>query len=217
VSSRESVQQQSPRGDLRGFPAVRLAPQRALHRAHSARRGPWWFSSGGGRFDLPAPRGTCYLATTALAAVRERLGPVLGGRSTLPAAALADVVVSRLTLTVPGRPGAVRLANLRVQAAIEHGVTRELEVMVPYDVPTSWARAFAAVGLDGVRYGPRFTPGSASSIALFGDAGEDLARPVDPAPVAASAVPGAPRPVPVPRRAEITVLGTPRRRRPPGS
>jgi hypothetical protein len=40
--------------------------------------GPWWFSSSlEGCFDLPAPDGTCYLASDELGAMLERLGAEL--------------------------------------------------------------------------------------------------------------------------------------------
>jgi hypothetical protein len=211
--AREQPAQQGPPADLDGFPVHRLAPRTVLHRAHLAVNGPWWFSSEGGRFDLDRPRGTCYLATTALAALRERLGPVLARRATLPATTLEGVVVSRLRL---GRGGdgdqpPARLANLRSSRAATFAVTRELESMTPYDVPQAWARALDSVGLDGIRYGPRFSPGSASAVALFGAAGEDGERSVDPRPVPAREVPRAPQPVPTPRRAELSVIDPPRR------
>ena len=210
--SRERPAQLGPPEDLTGFPQSQLRPGHRVYRAHLVSQGPWWFGSGGGRFDLDPPRGTCYLASTALAAIRERLGPVLAGRRTVPRPALADVVVSRLTVTEPG--GSIRLANLRSSRAAEFGVTRELESMTPYDVPRAWARAWDAAGLDGVRYGPRFSPGRASAYAVFGPQGEDVRRGTDPAPVAASAVSGVPGLVPLPRRAHLTVIGTPRRRAP---
>ena len=204
---REVVAQQVPRTALAGFPAYRLEPRAVLCRAHLAANGPWWFShDGGGRFDLPAPRGTCYLATDPAVAVRERLGAVLGGAPYVPASLLEGVVVSRL-----GVPSPRRLANLRVARAADFGVTRELEVMVPYAVPQAWARALADVGLDGVRYGPRFTPGPASSVALFDEAG---ARdwPADPGPVPAGDVPGGPHAMPAPHRGDVTVVRPPRTR-----
>jgi len=204
--SREVVAQRAPQAALAGFPAYRLDPRTLLCRAHLAANGPWWFShDGGGRFDLPAPRGTCYLATDPAVAVRERLGAVLGGVPYVPVSLLEGVVVSRL-----GVPVARRLANLRVARAAEFGVTRELETMVPYAVPQAWARALADAGMEGVRYGPRFTPGAASSVALFDEAG---ARdwPTDPTPVPAVDVPGGPHPMPAPHRGDLTVV------RPPGT
>ena len=66
-------------------------PQRSVHgtwfRAHVDRGGRdggcWWFSSvptdpdAGGRFDLPGPDGTCYLAGDPLSALLELIGPDL--------------------------------------------------------------------------------------------------------------------------------------------
>lgn len=213
---RDVPAQQGPPTDLGGFPEYRTPAGTLLHRAHLARRGPWWFSSGGGRFDLAAPRGTCYLASTATAAVRERLGPVLAARTTLPSTTLDGVVVSRLAVGLPGDDRDVRWANLRVTAAARFGVTRELESMTPYDVPVRWARAFAAAGLDGVRYGPRFSPGSASGHALFGDGGEDLRRAPDSEPVPAAEIVGVPEVLELPRRRDLKIVAPPRTAGGPG-
>lgn len=211
MTARDVPAQQPPRADLSGFPARRMSVDAPVFRAHLGRRSPWWFASGGGRFDLLVPRGTCYLASSALVAVRERLGPVLGARSALPSSALDGVVVSRLTLRRPGEESpTVRLASTRVAAAADYGVTRELESMTPYDVPARWAAAFDAAGYDGVWYGPRFSPGAAGAIALFGSAGQDDARPVDPEPVPAQRVPGAPLLVAPPRRRDLKVIDPPR-------
>ena len=212
MSGRDVPAQQPPPDDLSGFPARRLAPGTAVYRAHLARRSPWWFSSGGGRFDLSAPRGTCYLASSALVAVRERLGPVLAARAALPVSALEGVVVSRLSLERDGARAPLRLANVRVAAAADYGVTRELESMTPYDVPSRWAVAFDAAGFDGVWYGPRFSPGAAGAVAVFGPAGQDDARTVDPAPLAATQVPGVPAVVEPPRRRDLKVIEPPRGR-----
>lgn len=207
MTSRQRQAQGLPPATLEQFPAQEVGDGTDLFRAHLAELGPWWFGSdGGGRFDLPAPAGTCYVALDAESAVRERLGPVLGGRSALPDSALTDVVVSRLRL-----PQARRVANLQARAAARFGVTRELETMVPYAVPQAWARAFAAAGLEGVRYGPRFTPGDCSAVALFGPAGQaDWDR--DAAPVPATQA--CPELVTwqAPRRADLTVVRPPRTR-----
>jgi hypothetical protein len=206
-SDRESVAQGPPPASVDGFPAHTLTPATVLFRAHLSRRGPWWFGSGGqGRFDLPAPRGTSYTALDPESALRERLGPVLGGSGVVPESVLVDVVVSRLHLS-----GACELADLQSRAATRFGVTRELETMVPYAVPQAWARAFDAAGLAGVRYGPRFTPGEGSAVALFGVSG-DPGWAADADPVPAARVPGAPRTVPTPRRSDLTVVRPPRTR-----
>lgn len=47
-----------------------------LFRVGRAERSPWWFrSSLEGRFDLPEPDGTCYVALDPLAALLEVIGP----------------------------------------------------------------------------------------------------------------------------------------------
>ena len=99
MSSREQVAQAGPPPSLEGFPVHALTPETALFRAHLAARGPWWFGSdGSGRFDLPAPRGACYVAQDPASAVRERVGPVLAAARAVPESLLEDVVVSRLSL-----------------------------------------------------------------------------------------------------------------------
>ena len=115
-------------------------------------------------------------------------------------------MVSRLRL-----PRRARVADLEATRAADFGVTRELETMVPYDVPQAWARAFAAVDLEGVRYAPRFTTGPALAVALFGPAG-DAGWPDDAAPLPAADVPGAPLAMPAPRRMDLTVVRPPRTR-----
>ncbi|HET8601263.1 MAG TPA: RES family NAD+ phosphorylase [Segeticoccus sp.] len=207
MSARERVAQGPPPEHLAGFPAYRVGAGEELHRAHRRDRGPWWFGNdGGGRFDLPAPRGTCYLASEPLAALRERLGIVLGGEAFVPASLLEDAVVSRLHV-----PDERSLADLQDRAASSYGVTRELESMTPYAVPQAWARGFAGAGYQGVRYGPRFSTGEVSAVALFDDEGE-RDWDVDAEPTPAGQVPGAPTGVPVPKRDELTVVRTPRTR-----
>lgn len=205
--TREVVAQQPPGMPLTGFPTRRLTAGERLYRAHTATLGPWWFGSdGNGRFDLSAPRGTCYLATSALAALRERLGVVLGCRPVVPASLLVGAVVSTLAA-----PHDRDLADLQSADASRFGVTRELETMVPYAVPQAWARGFDDVGLEGVAYGPRFSTGDATSFAPFGPAGS-ADWPVDPSPVRAADVDGAPVALEPPRRWDVTVVRPPRTR-----
>lgn len=209
MSDREQVAQGPPSTSLEGFPTHVVAPTTDLFRAHAAAFGPWWFGNeGGGRFDLPSPRGTCYTALDPGSAVRERVGPVLGGAAAVPESLLEDVVVSRLRL-----PEGRVVADLQSSAAGDHGVTRELETMVPYAVPQVWAQAFDRARHAGVRYGPRFTPGERSAVALFDDEGAK-AWPADPEPVRAAAAPGAPAVLPTPRRRDLTVVRPPRTRVP---
>jgi hypothetical protein len=201
------VAQGLPPSSLIGFPARALDTGAEVFRAHQADRAPWWFGNdGGGRFDLAAPQGTCYTALDAVSALRERLGPVLGGRAALPESTLAEVVVSRLRL-----PERRRAADLQSRAAASFGVTRELESMVPYAVPQAWAQAFADAGFGAVSYGPRFTPGECTAVALFGP--EGLASwEGDPSPVPAQEISSGLRVWPTPRRADLSVVRPPRTR-----
>jgi hypothetical protein len=205
MTARERTAQGPPPAALTGFPAYHLGTDTDVFRAHGADRGPWWFGNdGGGRFDVAAPRGTCYVALDPLSALRERLGPVLGPAQAVPESLLEECVVSRLRAVAH-----CDLADVQSRGAAAFGVTRELESMVPYAVPQAWARAFDSAGFDGVRYGPRFTPGESSAVALFGAQGA-ADWPTDPDPVPAGRVPGAPATMATPRRGDLTVVRPPR-------
>lgn len=176
-------------------------------REHAVGVGPWWFSSSGaGRFDLPAPRGTCYLASSYAAAVRERLGPELAARGTVTMSLLEDRVVSALKIPVD-----IRAANVNAAAAATYGVTRELPVMVPYDVPQAWAASFAAAGFGGIVAGLRFTPGGTDGLAVFGAAGEgsDWPRDAHPKPAVDVAAQLGVHVVAPPRSTDVTVVTPP--------
>lgn len=137
-----------PTLDLSSFPARTLAAGSSWWRQHPRSEGPWWFSSAGtGRYDLAAPCGTYYLASSAAAAVRERIGPDLAAHRIVPASLLRDRVISRLSLPAP-----VPVANVDVAAGIRFSVTSQLPVMVPYRIPQAWAAALAAAG-----FADRFT------------------------------------------------------------
>ena len=165
------------------FPARRLRRGSRWHRQHLRTDGAWWFgSSGQGRFDLPQPRGTCYLASSAAGAIRERIGPDLLAHGKVPASVLTGRVVSALHLHQP-----VRAADLDHDAAAAHLVTRELPVMTPYDVPQAWARVLHRDGFDAVVAGLRFSPGKCTGLALFGEAGQQE-WPADDAPRDAGAL-----------------------------
>ncbi|OMH29353.1 hypothetical protein BKD30_01080 [Tersicoccus phoenicis] len=159
--------------DLSAFPTVECASE-VVYRAHSIERDPRWFSSdGGGRFDLPVPRGTLYAAGNVKTATRERLAKMLDhGRKVLLKHAQA-FAVSTLVL-----PPAAHFADLNDPTADEFGATNELAAMRPYAVPQAWARAFDDAGINGVRYGARSTSLPANSWALFGAAGADDTLPV---------------------------------------
>ena len=150
-----------PSGDLRGFPRRTLAAGSSLWRIHRADRDPWWFSgSGDGRFDLPAPAGTCYLATRPAGAFVEVFRDFL----VVPAEEVACRRLSRLRLAHP-----VLMADLTAARARRFGVTAELHATGEYAATQAWAAALAAAGLAGLLYLLRHDPSAASrGVALFG-------------------------------------------------
>ena len=197
--SRESPAALGPQPDaLPLFPTVRHSPAAVWWRAHRRANGPWWFSSEGGRFDLSAPRGTCYLATDSETAIREVSGHALIALGVIMEDFARARVLSQLAIADP-EPVADTVSPL----AASCGFIREVCTMTPYDVPQRWATAFDGLGLGGISYQSRFTTGTeANATALFGEAGEDATRPTGmaPTPMAAAA-----------RSCGITVAGVPRR------
>ncbi|HEX4955961.1 MAG TPA: RES domain-containing protein [Thermoanaerobaculia bacterium] len=154
-------------GALSGFPRVTLGPEATLYRVARRGYGPWWFgNTGAGRFDLPAPEGTCYLAADPLAALLEILGPDrLGG-------AVADALFATRVLHELRLPAARSLADLISRRTAGWGLTHEIHTLVPYELPRAWAGALRAVGAEGVRYFLRHDPGAEVGYALFEAQGE---------------------------------------------
>lgn len=144
TGQRDQVWQQPPDRDrdYRGFPARTVRVGSVWFREHAAAHGPWWFSSGVGRFDLRMPHGTCYLDDTPQPCVRERVGSDRAAHGRVAASVLASRVVPRLRL-----PADVRAANLESDRASDrYGVPGELTVMTPYDVTQQWADAPHRIG-----------------------------------------------------------------------
>lgn len=177
MSGRDHVALGPPSRPLDGFPACELTAAQSLHRGHSIGNGPWWFaSSGGGRFDLTPPRGTCYLGYDELTAIRETVGAPLAATGVISAA-----FASKRQLSVLAVPHDHHLADTSSEDAANYGMTRELVSMTPYAVPHEWASTFDAT-FDGIQYQTRFTTGpNPNAVALFADAGEQP-WPVDPDP-----------------------------------
>jgi len=178
TSKRDEIALTKPsKARLARFPRFTLKTSKKLFRAHRKMNGPWWFSSNGtGRFDLPGSKGTCYLADSAAAALREALGGPLVKAGVIDSAALDDRVISTLTVDRP-----LSLADTTSSKAANHGITKEIST-VGYAVPQAWAKAWAGEGLDGVRYAGRFSTAQRDRCyALFGPAGASPAL-VDPAP-----------------------------------
>lgn len=177
--TRDTVALRPPARSLSGFPGCELTAAQPLTRGHRAANAPWWFaSSGGGRFDLTPPRGTCYLAFDELTAIRETVGEALATTGVISDVFAADRQLS--TLVVPHDH---HLADTCADEAADFGLTRELSSMTPYAVPQEWAAAFDGVSFAGLRYQTRFTTGtSANAVGLFGEAGEAATWPTDPSP-----------------------------------
>lgn len=160
-------------GVLRRLPGERVSG-RVLHRIHAARRrSPWWFASrpdrptDGGRFDLAAPDGSCYLATTVAAATVEALQGLLG-RGLLQRSVLEGLARSEVTAS----PDAPRAARLTAAAASSAGVTAALWAGPDRTLTQQWAaalhRAWDAI-YTGVQHDPT---GRGRAVILFDQAGE---------------------------------------------
>lgn len=171
------TQQGPPPGPvLRRVPTGKV-PSHAWFREHQRRQGPdggcWYYatlpgdpSHESGRFDLPAPEGTCYFADTATVATMERVGRFTTKHKPVPGDFMAGRVVTEI---VAGHlPSAA--ANLTSRKVSAVGVTGELFTMSDYSVPQQWALALRAIGHDGIHYNPRFSPGG-RAIACFGKSG----------------------------------------------
>lgn len=191
-----------PPDTLVEFPTYTVARTRVLWRVTRRAHGPWWFSSdGSGRFDLPPPHGTCYLAFDPVAALRETIGP--GGLVTPEF--LAARCLRRLR-----PPSTWRVADGLHRGAAAHGATLELSTLVPYDCPRQWALVLWEAGHHGVRYALRHLPDGPPGLAVFGKQGErtgwrrGIAHPIDEAMVRRLAAVGV-RVAPPPSLAQLRV------------
>ncbi|WP_299056436.1 RES family NAD+ phosphorylase [uncultured Nocardioides sp.] len=146
-------------------------------------RGCWWFSSAGtpaaksGRFDLPLPRGTCYLSIDEEGAARERVGTQIvkrAGRESVLASVLTADPGRRVIVSAVQVPR-TRTANVSVRPA-QRWVNRSLWSGTGiYAITQAWAAKFDEAGFGGVRYPPRFTLGpGAMALALFGPAKQPI-------------------------------------------
>ena len=164
---------------LRAIPRATAPP--VLHRL-SNWPGAWWFSSighdgdtgnknktnkdnAGGRFDLPAPNGTCYLADTLEGALLEKL--LRTPKRIIVAEQLdplfhATIAVRRLPLT----------ADLTNKAVSSIGINGEIHAGLDYTTPRAWAAALRKAGWRALRYALRGDPElKQRGLALFGTAG----------------------------------------------
>ena len=155
---------------LAGFPASAAGPERVLYRVVRAAFGPWWFAARDaarpGRFDLPLPNGTCYLAGDPLSALLEVVGSDLV-RGAVSTRFLAERRVCELR-----PPRRFTLADLTSRRARGFGVTAEIGTVVPYELPHAWAERLFAAGFRGLLCWLRHDPARGEGFALFGRAGE---------------------------------------------
>ncbi|MGN6413393.1 RES family NAD+ phosphorylase [Flexivirga sp.] len=168
--------QVGPPAELRRAPKGAITPT-AWFREHQRRPGNdggcWYFASvppdpamESGRFDLPAPEGTCYFGATPATAAFERVGRFTAKHRPVP----ADFLVGRVVTEIDGRLLPRHAINLASRRAAVLGVTGELFTMSDYTIPQQWAHAIRQLGHDALKYTPRFTPGG-HAVAYFGQAG----------------------------------------------
>ncbi len=153
--------------ELEGLPRRALSPERWLWRIVRKGRGPWWFgSSGSGRFDLPAPRGTCYLASDELSALLEVIGPGrMGG-------GISDRFFENRRIRRLHLPRSKSFADLTSRRCSGFGITLEIHTIVPYERTRAWALSLRQAGADGLLYFVRHDPAGGEGVALFGRSGE---------------------------------------------
>ena len=151
------------------FPVAAWVPE--LHRL-SEWPGVWWYSTvataddpSGGRFDLPRPRGTCYLAESLDGALVQKL------LRTETKIVVAERLEELFHATVA--VGAARAtADLTSPAATGFGLNAEVHATLDYRAPRRWADALWRRGWRALRYLLRGNvAGRQAGRALFGSAG----------------------------------------------
>ena len=168
--ARVALRRPDSRRNLSRFPIRRWPRAVEVWRAHSVSFGVWWFSSDmSGRFDLATPNGTCYLASDAAVALRERLGERLLSHGFAMRTALMECLVTHLAH--PDGKAGPKTADLAHERAVDFGVSREIHATQRYDLTQGWAAALHAAGFGALCYQPRFsTSRDAEAYALFGHA-----------------------------------------------
>lgn len=155
---------------LLGFPEA--APPAELHRL-SEFPGSWWYASTagagdpdvGGRFDLPAPNGTCYLADSLAGAVVEKL-------LRAPVKVVVDERLDELFHTVVTVRRTPPVADLTARKATGYGLNAEIHSTLDYARTRRWAIAFHRTGFRGLRHRLRGdVTQRLAGWALFGSAG----------------------------------------------
>ena len=130
-------------------------------------RSPWFFSHvapASGRFDLPAPHGTCYFASSPVGAWLE----VFGGVRLVAAGDVRRRQVATATRT----GGPLSFVDLSAPGAAAAGVTLDVQSGSKYAQAQEVAAEAAGLGAAGMRALARHDPsGVERTIAVFGRAG----------------------------------------------
>jgi hypothetical protein len=152
--------------ELKHFPDRPLFQKKALFRVVRRGRCPWWFGSSMlGRFDLPAPGGTCYLAGDPIAALLEVVGADRAG-----GVVAAEFFVERRLCELQV-PRDYTMADLTSRRAAGFGITLEVSTMVPYELPQMWAAKLRAARFEGIVHWLRHDPSRSVGWALSGRQG----------------------------------------------
>lgn len=167
--SRSTVQPPDPDRDYGAMPVYRHRNRVCRYRAHG-QHGPWYFSSGVGRFNLASPRGTLNTASSPEVAVREYLGIVLVGDPAIPATAVAGRRVSELEIP------RLTAADFTSGQASAFGIVPG-DIAGPtdgeYRTTRAWAAAMEDAGYGGIQARSRFGGGDEPTcLFVFGDEGE---------------------------------------------
>jgi RES domain len=145
-------------------------------RIHDAANGAWWFASSDsparaehdiGRFDLPAPDGTCYLAEDLAAGGAESLREV-GVTAAQAQRAANERNLSQMPLD---RWYGKRIADFTAPTIRRHGLPVDIAAL-DRSVARPWALAARRGGFYGILYRLREDPERRRGLALFHDAGE---------------------------------------------
>jgi hypothetical protein len=167
-------------------PAVRLARFPALPKSRypfevfrifrhrdpvtGAARSPWNFTTspeGAGRFDVPAPRGTCYWSD-------QRYGAWLEVFRFAGLVDRADVDARRLAAAEPPR---LTFADFQAARARSYGVTGEISATPDYVLPRAWADALDQAGFEGlVSVARHDSTHRARTFSVFGPSGPQIRR-----------------------------------------
>lgn len=153
-------------GQASRLPALKL-PIRVARATDARHRDPWWFSSRtsredvAGRFDLRAPRGTCYLADDPAGALAEKL---------IDPDDIEPVVTHDALDRVAVWTGELQAGDVADTTSRASRMSKELGTVTPYVLPWAWADACDGEGRDGLVAWLRLDPGPGRGLALFADA-----------------------------------------------